>query len=156
MSRTFGSVALAIFGALCLAGLRYYFHVQQQQREMDAFVTAKLSHDLPIPLDCPPLGRQNVTFNVEDSTPDLTGVNMPQIVEQWGNIWLQVYQRLQSITHDWKQEEKDMLLQKVKITVWLPAATMADDTAWSMEYDCADGYFTIDFKGFKIDDAQFE
>jgi hypothetical protein len=135
-------------------GLRNYFHEQQERHEMDAFVTAKLSQEFRVPLDCPPLGRQNVVFVPDDANPDVTGYNAPWIQEQWGNIWPGVYRGILNETSDWTQEEKQMLVQKVEIKVDLPDKLLVNGVTWQVEYDCEAGYFITDMNGYTVGETQ--
>jgi hypothetical protein len=151
MNRTLGSVLLAIVGALALFGLKYYFRAQQERQAMDAFAESKLSHNLQVPLDCPPLGRLNVTFDVEgvDDT-DSTAMNMPHVMEQWSVIWPKVYSGILAASSDWKQEEKSKITEKVGIQVDLPNAVIKEDVDWQIEYNCADGYFLSAVTGYVV------
>ncbi len=154
MNRAVGAILLSILGALCLWGVRIFLHEQEQRRAMDAYVDAKLSHNLTVPLDCPPLGRLNVTFDVEgvDNT-DLTAFNLPNVVEQWSVIWPKVYAGLLAATNDYRQDEKQQLTQKVGIQVDLPNALINNNADWQIEYNCSYGYFLSEIKGYVVGDT---
>jgi len=154
MRNVFIGIAFALALVIVRIGVHQYYVHKAMDDEMDAYVDAKLTQPLAIPLDCPPLGQEQVTFLTDESSPGVTAQNAPLIQKHWGEIWPAVYQGIQNETNDWKDEEKHMLSQKVEIKVDLPAKLMEENTSWQIEYDCAAGYFTTEMNGYTVGQTQ--
>jgi hypothetical protein len=149
-------ISLGIALALALVIGRYVYHHYQQDAAMDAYVDARLSQPFSVPLDCPPLAKQDVTFVTDESDPETTKQNGPTIQMRWSEIWPKVYQGIQNETSDWKDEEKQMLGQKVEIKVDLPSKIISDGVSWQIEYGCAAGNFTTDMNGLVVGQTQID
>ena len=131
----------------------YYVH-QAEDDAMDAYVDARLSQPFSMPLDCPPLAQQKVTFLTDQSTSELTKENGPAIQMHWNELWPAVYQGIQKEMSDWKDEEKAKLSEKVEIQVDLPSKAIETNPTWQVEVDCAAGHFTTEINGYTVGQTQ--
>jgi len=140
--------------ALALVLTRYFYHVHQQHEAMDVYLDERLTQPLVVPLDCPPLGRQMVTFLPSETDPETIAEDAPLIQKNWSRIWPDVYNGILTETNDWKAEEKLKLSDKVEIKVNMPSKSLEKNPDWQIEYDCAAGYFTTAMNGYTARQTQ--
>jgi len=136
--------------AIVMAVMRHLYFVHEENAKMDAFIDAKLAN-LQMPLDCPPLGRVQVTFDSEGVAPEMTRENIPIIVKQWDVLWPSIYGAIDKDSRDGK--DRDLLAKTPAILVAVPDAEFSSNPDWWVQYTSEYGYYKVELTGMKVTSA---
>ena len=144
-----------VVGVICvvlLALVRHFYFIHEENEKMDAFIDSRLSENLQVSLDCPPLGQQKITFLTDKSTPELTSENMSLIVKQWSEFWPSTYKALEQAAKDYNGGDK--FTGDPEIRVVLPGANLSSNPSWTIEYSSKGGEYAAQMTGMTVKSAK--